>query len=105
MTDKKTLSLAPREWNALLASNADDLAAFFKAQHQPNAELYQQVLTHLERMKAILPGWLASATAAAPEAPQGEQEAVQHGNGAGPKGKGGWPLGKKRTRKQPEAMQ
>lgn len=97
MTDKKTLSLAPREWNALLASNADDLVTFFKGQPMPNAELYQHIAAHLDRMKAILPGWLASAPAPVDAGQVAEKEAQAQVNGAAKSKKGGWPKGKKRN--------
>lgn len=103
----KTLSLGPREWNVLLAHNASELVAFFNHQPQPTVDLYKQIIQHMERMKEILPGWLACAPAVAPDAPnqqaQGEQAQVPQPNGAAPqeRKKGGWPKGRKRTRAAP----
>lgn len=100
----KTLSLGTREWNALLAHNATELATFFNGQPAPNPEAYKQILQHMERMKEILPGWLASGPPVAPDVAnqqaQGEQAQGQKPNGAAPKEhkKGGWPKGKKRVR-------
>lgn len=95
MTDTpKTLTLSAREWNVLLASNASDLAAVFSSQPNPSADLYTKIVEHMDRMKSILPGWLAAAQAvAATDAPAAPAQA----NGAAPaKRKGGWPAGKPR---------
>lgn len=98
--EKKTLTLGPREWNALLASNADDLANVFKSQTMPSADLYWNIVEHIDRMKAILPGWLASAPQAVADAPKSqaapELPPAPKPNGAAPKPKRGWPKGKQR---------
>lgn len=113
MTDQpKTLSLGAREWNALLAHNAGELVAFFNQQPQPNVETYTRIVQHIDRMKQILPGWLACAPPAPQDAvntqAQAEQPAKPQTNGAAPqeRKRGGWPKGKKRTRAVPaQAMQ
>jgi hypothetical protein len=102
MTTPKTLTIGTREWNVLLAHNAAELATFFQQQPAPTAESYKGIIAHIDRMKGILPGWLASAPPVAPEAAtqQGRADAVpaSQSNGAAPRKRGGWPKGKKRTR-------
>lgn len=110
MTAPKTLTIGVREWNVLLAHNAAELVAFFQQQPTPTAESYHNIVAHLERMKEILPGWLASSPQAAPEPvaqqAQGDIPPGAQVNGAAPKRKkGGWPLGKPRTRKAAQAVQ
>lgn len=93
MTDTpKTLSLSAREWNVLLASNASDLAAVFSSQPNPSNDLYMKIVEHMDRMKAILPGWLAAAQAV----PAGEAPVADVAPAAPVKRKGGWPAGKPR---------
>ena len=109
MTEKKTLTLGPREWNALLASNADDLAGVFKSQTMPNPELYRYIVDHIERMKAILPGWLASApqmaAGTANPQPSSDQPPEPKPNGAAPKRKAGRPKGSGKKRNAPGIAQ
>lgn len=100
----KTLALGQREWNVLLAHNAAELAQFFQNQPTPSAEKYVQIIQHIDRMKDILPGWLATAppvpAGAKPEQVQETAAPQAQPNGAAPvKRKGGWPRGKKRTPK------
>lgn len=111
MTSPKTLTIDTREWNALLAHNAAELMTFFQQQPQPSPEAFKNIITYMDRMKEILPGWLASAPqpAAEPASQQLRPDAVPapQANGAAPKArkKGGWPLGKPRTRKAAQAVQ
>lgn len=102
MTTPKTLTIGVREWNVLLAHNAAELVAFFQQQPTPTAESYHNIVAHMDRMKEILPGWLASAPHAAPELvaqqAQGDIPPGAQANGEAPKKRGGWPKGKKRTR-------
>lgn len=98
----KTLALSSREWNALLTVNATDLANLFQAQPIPTPELCAQLAQRIDRMRAILPGWLASVPHAAPDAPkesaQPSAQVAAQANGAAPK-KGGWPKGKPRKKR------
>lgn len=110
-TAPKTLSLGSREWNALLAHNASELVTFFNAQPQPNVESYKQIIQHMERMKEILPGWLACAPPVTPDAANQQAQPdtaamAQAPNGDALKKRGGWPKGKKRARAaQAQAVQ
>lgn len=108
---KNYLQIGSREWNVLLAHNAAELVAFFQKQPTPTPESYGHIVAHMDRMKEILPGWLASAPPVAQE-PVSQQGQDRHpvseqANGAAPKErkKGGWPLGKPRTRKAQQAVQ
>lgn len=111
MTEKpKTLTIGTREWNVLLAHNATELATFFNQQPAPTPESYRNIVAHMDRMKEILPGWLASAPQAVAEPvnqqAQGKEPVSEQTNGAAPKKRGGWPKGKKRTRvAQAQAVQ
>ncbi len=99
MTDTpKTLSLSAREWNALMASNAADLHAVFQSQPEPNADLYLKIITHMDRMKAILPGWLAAAPAPVSGEAQAAAPVPVEAATDVPKKRGGWPKGKPRVR-------
>lgn len=104
MSAPKTLTIGTREWNVLLAHNAAELAGLFQQQPNPTPDLYKNIVAHMDRMKEILPGWLASAPAPAPEPAsqqvQQKEPVAPQANGAAPKpkGKGGWPKG--RSRKQ-----
>lgn len=103
MTDRpKTLALGTREWNALLAHNSGELAAFFQQQPIPSAETYTHIVQHLDRMKEILPGWLATAQPPVVREQQvsAPQPAPAQTNGAARR-KGGWPKGKPRKRAAP----
>lgn len=110
MTTPKTLTIGTREWNVLLAHNAAELVTFFQQQPQPSPEAFKNILAHMDRMKEILPGWLASAPppTAEPASQQARPNMVPapQNNGAAPKArkKGGWPLGKPRTRKAAQAV-
>lgn len=101
MTTPKTLTIGSREWNVLLAHNASELVTFFQQQPIPTLESYQNIIAHIDRMKEILPGWLASAPAVVQEPVERQPDSapvpMKQPNGAAPK-KGGWPKGKKRTR-------
>lgn len=99
---KNYIAIGSREWNVLLAHNASELVTFFNQQPIPTLESYQNIITHIDRMKEILPGWLACAPAAAPDAANQQALAdtpmAQASNGAALKKRGGWPKGKKRSR-------
>lgn len=101
MTTPKTLTIFTPEWNALLAHNAGQLAAFFQQQPTPSPESYQNIIVHMERMREMLPGWLASVpavpTGAANQQEQAKVPVPPQPNGAAPKQRG-WPKGKKRAR-------
>lgn len=92
MTAPKTLTIFTPEWNALLGHNAGQLAAFFQQQPTPSPESYQNIILHMERMREMLPGWLASVpavpTGAVNQQEPGKVPVPPQPNGAAPKRRG-----------------
>lgn len=103
MTDKPTLSLDSAEWRAMLGHNLNRAGEFVQSTAAINQLQVKAFHDHLDRMKALVSAWYASAPAAVADAvaEQAQPEAPAHpqANGAAPKRKGGWPLGKKRKQR------
>jgi hypothetical protein len=105
MTEKNTVSLAAGEFRVLVASNLQDATQFVQNNAQLNAEQVKALNDHLDRIKVFVASWHASAPLPV-ATPEVAAAAAAQGNGAAPvKRKGGWPAGKKRTPRAPEAVQ
>lgn len=104
----KTMQLAPADWKQLCLLNAAQLHGYIEM-IPPHTEDGSSALTddalreigaHLERGLALLRAWRVA------RVPAMVAEVNPQANGAAlakPKGKGGWPLGRKRTPREPKA--
>lgn len=109
----KVAKLTPEEWKQLVLLNTAQLQNHLQAipgnTETGAAGLTEHHLalidTHIGRGRAFMRAWSLATLEIAPVV-QPHQAPVQHTNGAEPKGKGGWPKGKRRTPKvQPGAGQ
>lgn len=114
---QQTTSLSPDEWKALCLTNVAQLHTFLNG-IPPISEGGLSGITdqhmaliegHLNRQSAFLNAWRRSKAVGTVAQAESQPEApapAQTANGAqAPKRKGGWPRGKSRKAKQPEATQ
>jgi hypothetical protein len=112
MTDRPaTLSLAVNEWRKLVQANLEQAFEFTQGHAEITADEARGLAQHLDRMKALVMAWHASARPPAQTVRESleEAEAEQAAKPAEeqPK-KRGWPLGKPRgprKRMNPQVMQ
>lgn len=117
-TTGKVAQLTPEEWKQLVLLNAAQLQNYLQG-IPGNTETGVSGLSdkhmsliagHVDRFQTFLIAWSKARIMVSPpvsaEASAPEADAPAHANGAEPAAKkGGWPKGKKRSPKQPEAAQ
>lgn len=97
MTDQpKTLALDSAEWKALLLSNIVRTHESVNGAKHITPEGLAMFNGHMDRMKGIAAAWHASLPANPAEDRTAPDQPATNG-AAKPKGKGGWPKGKKRN--------
>lgn len=107
MTEPKTMQLAPADWKQLCLLNAAQLHGYIEMIPPHNEggasaltdDALREIDAHLERGRALLRAWRVA------RMPAVVAEVKVQTNGADPvkpKGKGGWPKGRKRTPQPPK---
>ena len=103
MTDRPTLSLGVNEWRKLVQTNLEQAFEFTQSKLEITADEARNMAQHLDRMKALVMAWHASARPAVQEV---KQEAIDPAVPVveQPPKKRGWPKGKPRKRLAPQQV-